>query len=94
MPSAFGLTEVAPAGHCTVEELAEAYFTLSPRMELDWLRARMDELPIDDRWKLQGRLALRDDLLSLQAALASDAIAEGGLESWLASNRGDIDRYL
>jgi NAD-specific glutamate dehydrogenase len=85
MPCVFGLTEVAPE-RLHVEELAGAYFTLSGRLELDWLRARIVELPIDDRWKLLGRIALRDELFSLQAALAADAIAQGGLESWLSDN--------
>ena len=94
MPCACNLTEVAPASGCTVAELAEVYFALGGELELDWLRARIEELPIDDRWKLLGRLALRDDLFSLQAALAADAIAQGGVDPWLAHNRGAVDHYL
>ena len=94
MPCAFNLTEVAAASGCTVAQLAEVYFALSGELELDWLRARIEELPIDDRWKLLGRLALRDDLFSLQAALAADAIAQGGVDSWLAHNRSAVDHYL
>ena len=94
MPCIFDLTEVAAATGCTAQDLAELYFDLGDRLELDWLRARINELPIDDRWKLLGQVALRDDLSSLQAMLAADAFARDGVDSWLANNRGDVDRFL
>ena len=90
----FDLCELAPRHECTVEQLAEVYFSLSGELEFDWLRARIDELAIDDRWKVLGQLALSDDLFRLQATLAADAFAHGGVDAWLAGNRVEVDRYL
>lgn len=73
MRCVFDLSDLAITCDCSVEELAEVYFTLSAHLELDWLRARIEELPVDDRWKNFGRLALSDDLFSLQAAFTADA---------------------
>jgi glutamate dehydrogenase len=94
LPCVLDLTEVATARRCTAQDLAELYFDLGDRLELDWLRARTDELPIDDRWKLLGQVALRDDLSSLQAVLAADVFAQGGVDPWLADKRGDVERFL
>ncbi len=92
--SVFDLSEWAPRCGRTVEELATIFFTLSGHLELDWLRARIDEVPIDDRWKVLGRQALSDDLFSLQAALAADAATQGGVDAWFAANRDEVNRYL
>ena len=45
------------------------YFRSARRLELDWLRDRIIELPRANRWQALARAALRDDLYSLHRAL-------------------------
>ncbi len=83
------------------EQVMDAYFEIGARLELDWLRDRILELPRDDRWQALARTALRDDLYRLHRALIRDVFAAAGrdgdqpaVEAWLADNRPAVDRAL
>jgi glutamate dehydrogenase len=77
MPSAFAaldIVEVAAATRRSPEAVAAVYFRLGGRLGLDWLRDCIAALPREDRWQALARSALRDDLYSLQRALAQDVV--------------------
>ena len=50
------------------------YFRLGSRLELNWLRDRIIELPRDDRWQALARAALREDLLGIHRELTREVL--------------------
>jgi glutamate dehydrogenase len=85
-----------------VEEVGSVYFALGERLELDWLSARIEALPRDDRWQTLARAALRDDWAALRATLTAEVLAHRGesgsvpdvVESWIAGHRTAAERFL
>jgi glutamate dehydrogenase len=83
------------------DQVMDAYFDIGARLELDWLRDRILELPRDDRWQALARTALRDDLYRLHRSLIRDvfrvAAPDGDqppVDAWLDHNRAAVDRAL
>jgi len=80
----------------------ETYFALGSRLELNWLRDRILELPRANRWQALARAALRDDLYSLHRALTQEVLDAGprgagsevALEAWWQRNPVAIERCL
>ena len=54
------------------------YFRLGSRLELNWLRDRIIELPRANRWQALARAALRDDLFNLHRELTREVLEAGG----------------
>jgi glutamate dehydrogenase len=87
-----------------VEEVGAVYFALGERLELDWLSARIEILPRDDRWQTLARAALRDDWSALRATLTAEVLATGAsiavegvpgiVDDWVARRRAAAERFL
>ena len=95
---ALDIVEIAAAAELDVVAVADVYFSLGARLELQWLRDRIVALPRETRWEAMARAALRDDVYSEQAALTAEVLqpgrdagaAAGG--DWLAENAGAVER--
>jgi len=77
MPSwfpALDIVEVSEATECKLDAVTAVYFRLGGRLQLNWLRDRIAELPRVNRWQALARSALRDDLYSLHRALTQDVL--------------------
>jgi glutamate dehydrogenase len=97
----FDIVVEAAATDQPQELVMDAYFDIGARLELDWLRDRILELPRDDRWQALARTALRDDLYRLHRSLIRDVFATAGLdgdrppvESWVDENQSAVERAL
>ncbi len=97
----FDIVVEAAATDRPQELVMDAYFDIGARLELDWLRDRILELPRDDRWQALARTALRDDLYRLHRALIRDVFATAArdgdrpaVDAWLDHNRPLVDRAL
>ncbi|HEU5143503.1 MAG TPA: NAD-glutamate dehydrogenase domain-containing protein, partial [Solirubrobacterales bacterium] len=94
------LVEIAAASGLDVTSVAETYFALGERLELQWLRDRIVGLPRDTRWAAMARAALRDDVYAEQAGLTAHVVRSGAngqsarelVESWLARNGAAVER--
>jgi glutamate dehydrogenase len=94
------MVEIAAVSGLDVTSVAEAYFALGERLELQWLRDRIVSLPRDTRWAAMARAALRDDVYAEQAGLTKHVVrsgtngqaARGLVESWLAQNASAVER--
>jgi glutamate dehydrogenase len=78
MVYSFGLLDVvetATQTGCGTDEVAQIYFTLSERFEVDGLLSRISMLPREDRWQTLARMALRYDLYAALAALTTEVLA-------------------
>jgi glutamate dehydrogenase len=90
MFSALDIVEVAGATARSLEDVTATYFRLGSRLELNWLRDRIIELPRANRWQALARAALRDDLYSLHRELANEVLLEGDAET---DTDGEIDAW-
>ncbi|HWF72432.1 MAG TPA: NAD-glutamate dehydrogenase [Solirubrobacteraceae bacterium] len=103
LPSLFAaldIVEVAEATERSVEAVAAVYFSLGGRLELNWLRDQIAELPGANRWQTLARSALREDLSSLHRALAqavlggaaAEADPDAAIDAWTRANAGALER--
>jgi len=77
-----------------IDDVARVHFALGARLRLGWLRARIAELPRGDRWQIEARAGLRDDVADLHRALTeavlattpTDADASARVEAWITRN--------
>jgi glutamate dehydrogenase len=96
--AALDIAEVAAATGRASETVAAAYFGVTSRLGLAWLRERIGALPGDGHWQGLAKSAMRDDLAGLQRALASNALAataDGAgdpVAAWETRQRAAIDR--
>ena len=96
------IVEVAGETQAAIEEVASVYFTLGERLELDWLRARIEALPRDDRWQTLARAALADDCARERAGFTAGVLRTAEPEAgpaaptaaWLEANRAAVERFL
>jgi glutamate dehydrogenase len=101
MPSAFDVVAIAAVTKRALADAMHTYFRLGSRLELNWLRDRIVELPRANRWQALARAALREDLLLLHRRLAcqileadSDASSDQAIDNWVASNADAVERWL
>ncbi len=80
--SALDITSVARSTERPVGEVAAVHFALGEYLRLDWLRARILDLPRDDRWPALARAALREDLHVVHSAITAEVVRAG----WPGSN--------
>jgi glutamate dehydrogenase len=100
--SVFDIVEDASASGRDQQAVTAIYFTIGSRLELDWLRDRVLELPRADRWQALARAAMRDDLYSLHRSLTHEVLRAGGPEAagdeaidlWWHHNAVGIERCL
>jgi glutamate dehydrogenase len=100
--SVFDIVEDATASGRDQQAVTAIYFTIGSRLELDWLRDRILELPRADRWQALARAALRDDLYSLHRSLTHEVLRAGGpeavgdqaIDGWWHHNAAEIERCL
>ena len=74
----FDIVEVSEAAGRGLDAVAAVYFGLGGRLQLNWLRDKIAELPRANRWQALARSALRDDLYSLHRALTQDVLRGAG----------------
>jgi glutamate dehydrogenase len=99
---ALDIVEIAGSADLDPVLVAEVYFALGARVELQWLRDEIVALPRDTRWNALARAALRDDVYAEQAALTAEVLrvpADGlsageRVEAWLSHNDDAVGRCL
>jgi glutamate dehydrogenase len=102
MLALFDIVEVAAATERDPEDVLKVYFRLGSRLELNWLRERIIELPRANRWQALARAALRDDLFNLYRELTrkvldtggSDADPEEAIDIWTERCAETLERSL
>ena len=102
MLALFDIVEVSAATDRKPEDVLRVYFRLGSRLELNWLRERIIELPRANRWQALARAALRDDLFNLYRELTRKVLDTGGrdadsqaaIETWTERNAETLDRAL
>ncbi len=101
MPSAFDVVVISAATKRTLEDAMRTYFRLGGRLELNWLRDRIVDLPRANRWQALARAALREDLLMLHRDLAGQVLeadpsssSDQAIDQWAARKADAVERWL
>ncbi|HUB04082.1 MAG TPA: NAD-glutamate dehydrogenase domain-containing protein, partial [Solirubrobacteraceae bacterium] len=102
MLALFDIVEVASSTEHDQEDVLRVYFRLGSRLELNWLRDRIIELPRANRWQALARAALRDDLFNLYRELTRKVLDAGGgrdggeaaIDAWSERNADTLERSL
>ena len=71
---ALPIVRVAGRRHRDVGLTARVYFELSERLGIDKALVSSQNLPRTGRWEIMARASVRDELISVQAAIAADAL--------------------
>ena len=98
----FDIVEVSRITDRSPETVMAIHFGVGSRLQLNWLRDRIIDLPRANRWQTLARSALRDDLFSLHRALTHDVLEAGGpnidgeaaIQSWWHRNAAAVERCL
>ncbi|TQM44725.1 NAD-glutamate dehydrogenase [Pseudonocardia cypriaca] len=72
--AALDVTSVACSTERPVRDVAVVHFALEEHLRLGWLRARILELPRDERWPALARAALREDLHVVHSAITAEVV--------------------
>jgi glutamate dehydrogenase len=102
MISVFDIVEVAAATARDQTNVMTVYSRLGSRLELNWLRNRIIELPRANRWQALARAALREDLYNVHRLLTQevlesaglDADADAAIDAWIERNALAVERCL
>ncbi len=102
MLALFDIVEVAAASERNPEDVLKVYFRLGSRLELNWLREKIIDLPRANRWQALARAALRDDLFNLYREVTRKVLETGGsdsdpqaaIDAWSERNAETIERAL
>jgi glutamate dehydrogenase len=95
------IIEAAIENQLAATDLAKIYFALGERMGFSWLREQITGQPVDTRWDVLGRAAMRDDLDAQQRTLAVAVLSdvgtltdvEGQLDKWFAQHKVFMTRW-
>jgi glutamate dehydrogenase len=100
--SALDITSVARSTGRPVGDVAVVHFALEEHLRLGWLRARILDLPRDERWPALARAALRDDLHVVHSAITAEVVrtswsgctGEEQVRDWIATTDVAANRCL
>jgi glutamate dehydrogenase len=96
--AALDIAEVSAGTGRTAEAVATAYFGVTAKLGLAWLRDRIGALPGDGHWQALAKSAMRDDLAGLQRSLAMNALAASRdgeadpVAAWAAQHGAALER--
>jgi glutamate dehydrogenase len=81
------------------EEVARRHFLVERRLELDWVRERIETLPVAGHWQATARIGLREELYRQQRRLADALLAieardpDEAYERWAAERAGRLEHF-
>ena len=97
---ALNIVEAATTYHEEVFRVAKIYFMLVDRLDLFWLRRRMNTYPVDDRWSVLARARYKGDLDWIQRELTVRVLLDtkarsilGKIKEWLTRHEIMIRRW-
>ncbi|MFW0044227.1 MAG: NAD-glutamate dehydrogenase [Coxiella endosymbiont of Dermacentor nuttalli] len=97
---ALNIVEAATTHHEEVFRVAKIYFMLVDRLDLLWLRKRMNAYPVDDRWSVLARAGYKGDLDWIQRELTVRVLLDtkarsipGKVKEWFTRHEIIIRRW-
>lgn len=98
---ALGIIQAAGESHSELLEVAQVYFLLGERLELDWFSGQINSAKVENEWQALARDTYMEDLEWQQRTLATGALRHvcekrdimACLERWEAQESVLIDRW-
>lgn len=97
---ALNIIEAATTNKEEVFRVAKIYFMLADRLELFWLRERINAFPVDNRWSVLARSSYKGDLDWLQRELTVRILVDtkarsipGKIKEWWHKHEHQIRRW-
>jgi glutamate dehydrogenase len=97
---ALNIIEAATTYQEEVFRVAKIYFMLADRLELFWIRERINVFPIDNRWGILARTAYKGDLDWIQRELTVRVLLDtksrsipGKIKEWWTKHESQIQRW-
>lgn len=98
------IVEAAHKHDLDVSEVAETYYALDARLELNWLRDQMNSYPMETQWDELARSGFRDDLDRVQRKLSVSVLKykmkklidkkiDDRIDAWLGQNKFLVNRW-
>jgi glutamate dehydrogenase len=91
------IIELAREFKLSVREIGRLYFDLAQKLRLDWVRARIEELKVEGRWRAMARASLREtlgrDLRALVRSVLRKRAGRGSraaLAAWLERSQPQV----
>ena len=99
--SILGIVEAAGRSETSIQKVAEVFFTIGDRLQLNWFSQRIHEYHTESRWQALARETMQDDLNWQQVAITlgivrgkSRKTAEKLIDEWMIDHKGQISRWL
>jgi len=100
MYSALDIVAAAGHDHASVDEVASLYFDIGSRLDLDWMREKIKQHPVNNHWDAMARAAFRDDLDRQQRTLTVSVLTliraypvENAVDMWMRVHEWLIKRW-
>jgi glutamate dehydrogenase len=94
MPAALDIVELADRHHLDVEDVVTVYEEVGDRLQLEWIEARVVELPRSGRWDALARDALREDAATQHRAVVDAVLGAGSYDGWAREHEAAVTRVL
>lgn len=99
--SSLGIIEAAHQTEADVLHVAEIYFTLGERLELDWFSTQLANIKVENYWQAMAREAFMDDLEWQQRALTASVLqcmegedcVDSCIEKWYERHSAHVSRW-
>jgi glutamate dehydrogenase len=100
--SSLDIVEAARKHNFPVTAMAQTYYSLGNRLELDFLREQLNSYAMENQWDELARSGFRDDLDNVQRKLSISVLSFKGrkkltteerIEAWLEENQVLIERW-
>jgi glutamate dehydrogenase len=100
--TALDIVEASRKYHFSVTDLAQTYYSLGGKLELNWLRDQLNSYAIENPWEELARSGFRDDLDNVQRKLSVSVLSlktkknlsiEERINAWLEENVLLIERW-
>lgn len=96
---ALDILALAHAHELPWEDVARRHFLVERRLELDWIRERIESLAVAGHWQAAARIGLREELYREQRRLTDALLAtgvadpEGALARWSEERKSRIEHF-
>jgi len=96
---ALDVVETAARRRNDVQRVARVFFGLGDALDLKWLKKQVESLVVSGQWHAISRSNLRDELFLahnnlVERVLLSDGKKKNPVESWMESNKAEVEPVL
>lgn len=104
LASTFDITEIATKSDFNIKTIARIYFEIGTRLNLKWIRVKVNGIIADNYWQKLSLKSILEDLYFYQMRLSSQIVQfscanksscepDKSIEFWIKSHQNVVERY-